>query len=485
MSIREMKNQAAPPEMDVTLHLSDLWRGVRKFWWISILSAILCGSLAFLWTRYRFVPLYQTSGTYSVLIQNETLTGVNGESAYSFSYNRATAERLSTVFQFVAKSSILQKKICDDLGVSQMPAALSVSFAEGSNLMTVSAYGPYPQQTYQVLHSFLRHYSDLTMYIIGSTQLVAITEPVIPSEAYNAQDWKATTLKGVLAGFSIGAAWIVLYAVLRQTIRTKADLRQELNQNCIGVLPRVTFKRHNRKMDTRILLSNPAVGGDFMESIRLLRDAVQNALRDKEKVILVTSTAPEEGKSVTVLNLAAILAKNGKKVLVLDADLRNSGIAALLHRTENPPSTEKAVSEAASLYRIRHHDLLKVDVLSFDTQAHHLRQIVQTDQLHQVLDELRPQYDLILIDTPPCGMISDTAIIAGAADAAVYIIRQDMVLTSRIRSGIDALLSTDIRLIGCVLNDASAGIGSYGRSYGYGSYRQSYGSSTHEKEARV
>lgn len=474
-----MKNQAVQPEMDVTLHLSDFFRGIRKFWWVSVLFAILCGGIAFYWSRASFVPLYQTSATYSILIQNDTLTGAEGQSAYSFSYNRATAERLATAFRYASQSSILKQKICDDLGVPKMPAALSVDFAEGSNLMTVSVYGPDPQLTYGVLNSFVRHYNDLTLYIIGSTHLVTIAEPVFPSEPYNTQFWQSTTLKGVLLGIALGIAWIVLYAVLRQTIRTKDDLRQELNQTCIGVLPQVTFKRHKRKMDTRILLTNPAVSSDFMESIRLLRDAVQNGLQNNEKVLLVTSTAPDEGKSVIVLNLAGILARNGKKILVLDADLRNSGIAALLHPESDAPAASEP--DTTGLYHIQPHPALGVDVLTFDTQAHRLRQIVRTDQMQDIVNALKPHYDLILIDTPPCGMISDTAIIAGAADAAVYIIRQDTVLTTRIRNGIDALLSSDIRLIGCVLNGATTGIGSYGYYYGYGGYRQSYSKASSEK----
>lgn len=465
-----MKDQAAQPEMDVTLHLSDLFRGIRKFWWVSVLCVILCGGAAFYWSHARFVPLYQTSATYSVLIQNDTLTGVEGQSAYSFSYNRATAERLATAFQYASMSSILHQKICDELGVSQMPAALYVDFAEGSNLMTVTVYGQNPQLTYGVLVSFVKHYSDLTLYIVGSTQLVTIAEPVFPSEPYNTQAWKDTTLKGALVGAALGLAWIVLYALLRQTVRTKEDVRQELNQSCIGVLPQVSFKRHKKKMDTRILLTNPAVSGDFMESVRLLRDAVQNGLRETEKVVLVTSTAPAEGKSVVVVNLAAILARNNKKILVIDADLRNSGIAALLGAKEES-TTGAEQKDAQALYHIRESELLGVDVLMFDTRANHLRRIIRTDQMRKVVEPLKERYDLILIDTPPCGMISDTAIIAGAADAAVYVVRQDTVLTTRIRDGINALMSTDVRLMGCVLNGATAGFGSYGYYYGYKGYK--------------
>ena len=124
----------------------------------------------------------------------------------------------------------------------------------------------------------------------------------------------------------------MVYAILRKTIRTKEDIRNVLNQNCIGVLPQVVFKKYRRKINTDIVLTNPLIGNDFLESLRLIRGSVRKLLADGEKVITVTSTAPEEGKSVVTVNLASIFARNSNKVLVVDCDLRNSGIVSLLEK---------------------------------------------------------------------------------------------------------------------------------------------------------
>lgn len=474
MSMSELKKNAVQSEKDVTLYLSDFTRGIRKFWWLSIVFAVLCGGIMLYWAYVRTVPMYQTSATFTVLIPNETLSGNEDQAAYSFSYSRTTADRLAAAFQYASQSSILQKKVCQALEVSSMPAILTVTFAEGTNLMTITASGQEPQLVYEVLLSFVEHYGDVTTYIIGPTRLVTIEEPVIPTEPYNARSWQQVVIKAILLGLAIEAAWIALYAVLRQTVRTKADIRQELNQTCIGVLPQVTFKRHNRKMDTRVLLTNPGVSGDFLESLRLLRDAVQSGLQEDEKVLLLTSTAPAEGKSVIALNLAAILAKTGKKVLVLDADLRNSGVTSILRINGAKSAPEGGEDGPAPLYNIQNYAPLGIDVLTFDTRKNGLRHIIRSDRMQRVIDPLRAQYDLIIIDTPPCGMISDTAVIADAADAALYILRQDTVLISRIRNGINILLGTNARLIGCVLNGTTGGLGGYG--YYYGSYRQSYSS---------
>lgn len=95
---------------------------------------------------------------------------------------------------------------------------------------------------------------------------------------------------------------------------------------------------------------------------------------------------------------------------------------------------------------------------------------MRTEYVRGLLDKLRDSYDLIIIDTPPCGLISDTEVIARAADAAVYVILQDTVRVSRIKEGLGNLLLANARVIGAVFNGAQSGLTGYGENYGYGAY---------------
>lgn len=472
MSISEIKQKNPPAERDITLYLSDFWRGFVKFWWVSVILGILFGAVMFYGSYVRYTPLYKSSATFTVHIESETLSGDGGMSAYSFYYDRTTADQLSIVFPYVLQSNILQERVCKDLNVPAMPATVSVSCVNGTNMITISTVGTDPQMTYDVLLSVVENYSYVTEYIIGPTQLVTISSPEVSAEPTNALDWQGKTLKGVLAGLCIGAVWIVLYAILRQTVRTKEDIQQELNQTCVGVLPQVTFKRYNRKINTSILLCNPLLGNEFLESMRLLRSAVQNGLHEGEQVVLVTSTAPGEGKSVTAINLASMFAKNGQRVLVIDGDLRSSGISRMLYPNRKPPRADAGTKRV--IYDIIPYNPLGVDVLMFRTAQNHLWKLMRTNRLREIISDLRMQYDLIFIDTPPCGIISDAAVMANVADVALYVVRQDTVLSARIREGINPLLSTDVRLMGCILNGALGGLGGYGNHYGYGGYNHYY-----------
>jgi len=472
MDDKKITNEAneAASSVEIKVLLSDLWRGVIKFGWIAIVLAVVFGGFQFYRSYVRFVPEYTVTATFTVQTENKVLSGKGGVSAYSFYYNRDTADQLATVFPFVVGNSVLKMQVCDDLGVLVMPATVTAKCVTGTNMVTLTAQGDDPELTYKTLLSVIDNYSSVADYIIGRTKLLMINEPVLPTSPSNRMAWQKSVITTAAVGLLLGVAWIMIYAILRKTIRTKEDIRNILNQHCIGILPQVIFKKYRREINTDIILTNPLIGSGFMESLRLLRTSVQSALKDGEKTVIVTSTAPNEGKSIVTTNLAAIFARSEKKVLVIDCDLRNSGIAFVLRNEE----LKTVRTDKESKFSISHVETLDFDLLTFDSSPVSLQRVIRTSGMADMLDGLKAEYDIILIDTPPCGVISDAAIIAGAADAILYVIRQDAVMQNSIRSGINMLLETDARFLGCILNGAAGGLGGYGSYYKYGGYHKYY-----------
>lgn len=456
--------------VELKVLMSDIWRGVIKFGWIAVALAVILGGLQFYRSYVRFTPVYTVSATFTVQTENKVLSGDNGVSAYSFFYNKNTADQLASVFPHVISSPILLAQVREDLGVDSMPATVTAACIADTNMVTLTANGTDPQLTYDALLSVIDNYSSVADYIIGRTKLVMISEPVVPETPSNQMAWRSSVLRAALIGAVIGVGWIMVYAILRKTIRTKEDIRNILNQNCIGVLPQVIFKKYRRKINTDVILTNPLIGNDFLESLRLLRGSVRKCLKDGEKVVMVTSTAPDEGKSIVTVNLASIFARNENKILVVDCDLRDSGISALV----NEESANEKVEKENELYAIHHIDSLGFDFLSFKDGEKNIQSIIRTAELKKIFSELKENYDLIFVDTPPCGIISDATIIAGAAEAVIYVIRQDAVLQTSIRAGISTMLETETKVLGCILNGATGGLGGYGNYYKYGGYNKYY-----------
>ncbi len=463
-------NEKEEMTIEIGVLISDVLRGIKKFGWVALALAVLLSGIQFYRSYVNFVPTYKTTATFTVHTENKVLTGDNGIAAYSYYYDRETADQLETVFPHIIGNKILQSKVCNDLGVESMPATVKATCVQGTNMVTLTSTGTDAQLTYDTLISVIDNYSFVADYIIGRTKLVMINEPEVAEKPSNSGAWVSAVAKAALVGLVLGVLWIVMYAVLRKTIRTKEDIRTVLNQHCLGVLPQVVFKKYRREIDRRIILTNPLVGNEFIESLRLLRGSVQGLINEDKNTIMITSTAPSEGKTVVSVNLASVFAKNEKKVLMVDADLRDSGIQHLLGSDE----TVKTKVEDNKYYRIDFIDSLGFYLLTFKPKAESIQKILRTDELKRKIASLKTEYDLVLVDTPPCGIISDATIVAQMVDSIIYVIREDAVIQKTIRAGINSMLETDAEFLGCILNGAAGGFGGYGGYYRYGGYYNRY-----------
>ncbi len=470
MNNNTSNNEKASQTMEIGVMLGDIWRGIKKFGWIALVLAVILGGFQFYRSYVRFKPVYTVTATFTVYTENKVLSGDNGVSAYSFYYDRETADQLETVFPHIIGNEILRKQVCEDLGVKSMPASVSATCVPGTNMITLTSKGSDPQLTYDTLLSVIDNYSSVAEYIIGKTKLVMINDPVVPTSPSNSGAWVTSVFYAALIGIVIGFGWILLYAMFRKTVKTKDDINNVLNQHCVGVLPQVVFKKYRREISKNLLITNPFIGNEFFESLRLLKSSVQTMISDKEKTVMITSTSPNEGKTVVSINLAATFAMEEKRVLLIDADLRNSGVQIMM----NEGRMERQLLTENEFFKIEYIEKLNFDLLSFKPVIDTIQKATRTLNLKNLLVTLKNEYDIVFVDTPPCGMISDATIIAGAVDSILYVVRQDSVIQSNIRSGISSLLETEVHFLGCILNGASSGIGGYGGYYSYSSYYKNY-----------
>ena len=466
--IKNNQTTQVEDEAHVELYISDLWRGAMKFWWLCLVLPIVFGLLIFIESYVTFTPSYTVSATFTVQTQDVNANG-DAVSSYSFYYNRTTAAQLSETFPFILESNLLQDTICDDLGVKSLPATISASSVRDTNMFTMTAVGRDAKATYDTLISAIENYPVVAEYVVGSTLLNMISEPVMPEEPSNKGSYIENVVFGAAFGFLIGLAWIVVYAIFRNTIRTKQDIREKLNRRCLGVLPSVVFKKHNQVIDRSLLINNSQVGEGFLESVRAMRNSVIQATDGKYKIIMVSSAAPGEGKTTVTCNLASSISKVDKKVLLVEGDLRNPSVLNLIENNER-----KLIDENDEL-KIEKVESLGVDLLTFKFIESEMWKVINASFLIKTFDKFKEYYDYIIIDSPPCGLTSDPAVIAEVSDAAILVIKQDNVRITRIQRSIESLLSADVKVIGCVLNSVSSGWSSYGNNYKYGGRYGKYG----------
>ena len=472
MSNTENKNSNVTNK-HVVIYFTDFLKGAKKLWWICVVLAMLIGGVRFVSDYRSYVPYYSSSATFTISTQSSQST-LSGISSYSFYYDTSATSQLTETFPYILQSNILQDSIKNDLELNYLPVSLNASSVAGSNFFTLTATGTDPQMVYDVLVSAIDNYPDAARYVVGNIRFDMIETPVVATSPYNRANYISNATEGVVIGVIIGIFAILLYAFMRRTIRTTDDIKRELNLVSMGSVPGVVFKKYTKPEDRNVIFTNERISSDFLEAFRVIRNVFVNTSEDK-KVFVVTSTAPGEGKTTTAVNFALSLVPIGKKILVVDADLHHPSILEALRLekdSEEISFTEKSEHDKA-VFSLNKIDKYGIDVMIIEP-ADEKNPFDCIKSIKKVIDGLRDNYDYIFIDTPPCGLISDAMHISTAADAAIYVVHQDTVRVSKIRSGIDNLLSTDISVFGCILNGTATGVTGYGYGKGYG-YGYSYG----------
>lgn len=474
----DMKKQA-DKDGAIEVYLSDLIRALIKFWWVCVSLAVACAGVMAVFSFISYTPEYSVSATFTVQTQDISANG-SGITSYSYFYNQSSAAQLSDTFPYILESNLLQTAVCEDLGTKRVPASISATSVAGTNMFTMTARGGNPQETYDVLISAMNNYPSIAEYVIGSSQLVMISEPVFPEEPSNSRPTLSYASTGLFMGLFLSVALIFVYVLTRDTVRTKEDIKEKVNQNCLGILPKVAFRKHSKKIDQSIIITNKLTGESFLETVRQLRNSVVSEIDDNVKSIMITSAAPDEGKTTVSINLAIALAKMEKKVILVDADLRNPSVKNGLCNYES----EEVFNDDTQI-DVERFAQLGLDTLFFNATEDNMWKIMQKDFLDNCMEKLKEEYDYIIVDAPPCALVAEPIIIASAVDTTILVVKQDTVRTTRIKYAIDSLQSVNAPILGCVLNCAGSGFMGYGyyysgfgysyNRYGYKKYGYGYG----------
>jgi len=193
------------------------------------------------------------------------------------------------------------------------------------------------------------------------------------------------------------------------------------------------------------------------------------------KVVGVTSSLRGEGKSVTAVNTAYTMAQSGKKVLIIDADMRIPTVAKKLNLTPTPGLSNLLVGVDKKDDIIKHIRFEKTgvafDVLTAGELPPNPSELLGSKRMEALLETLKKHYNYIFIDLPPVTAVADAVIFTKYADGMILVVRQDYCRTDSLKETINQLKFANANIIGFVYNCASTGSKIYGRKYAkYGKY---------------
>ncbi len=212
-----------------------------------------------------------------------------------------------------------------------------------------------------------------------------------------------------------------------------------------------------------------------VESLRSLRTTIHFSLLEAQNnIIVITGPSPGVGKSFVAVNLAIVMADAGKKILLIDADMRKGAINKSLGISRENGLSEIILNARSVQDATREIPSANIDFIPTGTIPPNPSELLLHERFGQLLDGLTKQYDLIIIDSPPILAVTDAAIISRLAGAAIMVIKAGLHTKRELEQSIRRFLQSGIPIKGIVFNDMPQSSSRYGYGYHYGRYVYQY-----------
>jgi tyrosine-protein kinase Etk/Wzc len=263
---------------------------------------------------------------------------------------------------------------------------------------------------------------------------------------------------GLLVGLFLGIVAAFFLEYLDQTIKSSADVERVLEIPVLGLIPLETRTngqaRNGRRRASLPLVSLASPDDPTSEAYRALRTNVTfvNAEQRQLQLICVTSPGPGEGKSTTASNLAITLAQQGTRTLLVDADLRRPLVHRAFNLVQEPGLTDVLVGTAHLKEAIRPNVITNLDVLPAGALPPNPSELLGSEPMQRLLEQLRTEYDTVIFDSPPTLAVTDAAVLGAGADAVILVLRAGETEEVAAQRALQQLRRVQARVAGSVLN---------------------------------
>ena len=324
----------------------------------------------------------------------------------------------------------------------------------------------------QLYVGLLNNAQQLQVARAGTTGNVAIIDRAVVPERPSRPNKPLTVAIGGLLGLLLGFLASQLLAMMSGIVRDPKKLELKTGVQTYAILPMAQEQAEFNLIDDKpFLLAHEKPTAVVVEALRSLRTALLFALSEtgRAKVVLITSAAPGQGKSFIAVNLAYLLAAAGKRVLLIDADVRRTSIKRYFVLPEHPHGLSDVLKDNRPFAEfVRHEVHAHLDLLPAGARVKNPGDLFSKQSLGDTITSAAEQYDFVVIDSPPILPVNDAAALSKWSDVTVFVARQDAVSQSEVSEALTLLAKSGKPVSGLVFNGYVASSLRYGYGYGYG-----------------
>lgn len=313
----------------------------------------------------------------------------------------------------------------------------------------------------------------LTLSSSSAASQLTVIEPAVAPDTPAAPQPVLNAIVGSFIGLLLAAGFVSLMAYLDDRVKSADDVLELTGLPSLGAVKRMRSGQGRSPIYRLVTLLYPR--SPATEAYRTLRTNIEFASIDSPvHSLLITSAIPGEGKTVTAANLAIAFAQTGRRVLLVDADLRKPGVDAIFNLPNDRGLTTLIHQESATLGDVvQNTEQERLQVLTTGHLVPNPAEVLGSQRTRTIFERLLKEYDLVIVDSPPVQVVADAIILSSYLDGTLLVIDAARTRRAAVRNGREALAKADATVLGAVLNRLPESTTDeqlyYGEYYGAGS----------------
>ena len=459
---------------------------LNKAWLIGIVS-VICAVLTLVGTFFFVTPQYQSAAMFYVNNNSMSL----GDVASSITSSDISASRgLVKSYIVILNTRDTLNDVIDyaevDLNHKQLKGMITAESVDSTEIFQVVVTSDDPNEA-EKLASAIAYILPKRISSIIEGSSAKIVESAVVAANPSSPSYTKNTMLGFLVGMVLSAGAVILWVMLDTTIRKEDDVTQSCRYPILAAVPDMeapskggydySYDRDKKKAALQAGRKPVLIGGEInfaaAEAYKLLRTKLQFAFADgnDSHVIGVSSSLSGEGKSLSAINLAYSLSQLGKRVVLIDCDMRRPTLAEKL-KIQKKPGLSNFLTGQSNLDELFQYCGIRNDETAFHVIAAGPNppnpiELLSSERMAKFLAGLRKICDYVILDLPPVGEVSDARAVSKNTDGVLLVVRQDYCERSVLNDTVRQFEFVDAKILGVVYNcSTDSGKGYYKRYYG-------------------
>lgn len=437
-------------------------KDILQRWIVIVAVMIVFGSVFDFMKTVTYVPQYGTSMT-------ATLSG--GEDTFK---NIDKVQSYVNTLDYLMNSNNAKSYVKKKMPISKTTYKAEVTLKQ-ANVVKIKVTADTKREAYFSIKLLNDWYRENTERYSFPYNITVLKESKFSTKPVNPNSHIKNFLIGAVGSGFVLSCLLGLYFFLRDTIKSEEEVENKLDTRLYAKLPFEVKKREDARNKKAILITSLKTSFFFRESMNKLRSKVE-ASSDKHgyKSFMITSAYENEGKSSVAANLALALAKNGHKVVLVDADFNKPAVFKIFD-LDGSKSLNKAIEGTSSWSSQIVSDRSGLDLLPCSQDTLKSEILTNSKKLDEIMKELREEYDFVIVDTSPAYLLNETMAMNELVDATLFVARQDYATSDVINETVKRLTYVKDNVLGVVfknvVSEGNKGTSNYNNRYGYNKYR--------------